>query len=169
MKLFPQALSQRKSPSSSSDTHFIPGKRQELLLSWTTPLLFQAAGNEQVFAPMALIPCDGLDITWSTSQRWFCLPILNCSWPTSRCYGNAGCTAISLSTQLPVIQRRSCPMSPWIGMARVYVVLGALTSSWSYSGSIQAISSSGFSFKDWRNKLPHSIPVGLLSWWPLIW
>lgn len=40
LKILPQALSQRKSPSPLNDTHFIPGRRQEILLSWTTSLLF---------------------------------------------------------------------------------------------------------------------------------
>lgn len=140
LKLLPQALSQRKSPSSSSDTHFIPGKRQEMLLSWPIPLLFQAVGNEQVFEPMALMPCDGLDITWSTSQRWLCPPILNCSQPMSRCYGNVGCMA---ATWLPVLWGWSCPLGHWRGVAGGCEVLGGIASP--NPGLNQASSSSGCS------------------------
>lgn len=60
---FTSGIESEKSPLPSSDTHFICGKKQEMFLSWTIPLLFQAVSNQQVFEPMALMPCDGLDIT----------------------------------------------------------------------------------------------------------
>lgn len=68
---------------------------------------------------MALIPCNGQDTTWSTSQRWLCLPILKCFWPMFYCCGDVGCTAMSLSLHLPVTHRGSSSLSLWRGMARV--------------------------------------------------
>lgn len=115
---------------------------QEMLLSWTIPLLFQAVGNEQVFEPKALMPCDGLDITWSTRDGSVS-PFLIVLSPCLAAMEMVGYMAASW---LPVIWGWSCPLSRWRGTAGGCKVLGGiLLLARPNPGLIQAASGSGCS------------------------
>lgn len=115
----------------------VESEEKSLIVKWHTLYSWQEARDVVVldeaitipgcgrltgFKTMALIPCNAQDTTWSTSQRWPCLPILNYFWPVFYCCGDEGCTVMSLSSHLPLTHRgQALPWSLWRGIARVYI------------------------------------------------
>lgn len=104
----------------------VESEEKSLIIKWHTLYSWQEARDVVVlddaiaipscrqltgFETMALIPSSAQDTTWSTSQRWPCLPILNYFWSMFYCCGDTGCTVMSLSSHLPVTHRGQA--LPW--------------------------------------------------------